>query len=178
MNLLASISYDNINYALKVASSEISFFEAKPVSGRNIMREIKESLKKDYFAPFEREDIFILSQKLCELCDNSIFLLNASNESKIFADKNTLSLCESLRIISGLTANIFSTLQKYPKQGDLKPFFNKIDTEYNRIRNSVSKLSDKETAGFNSSFLHYIEICAQNCNDLATLTQYILIKNS
>ena len=112
MNQLALICNDNICLALKIVSSEISSPEEKPVSGRNIMAEIKESLEKDYFAPIEREDTFILCQKLCEMSENSFLLYNESKKVNVFYLPNNFHvLCGSLQSVSKTTAEVFAQLK-------------------------------------------------------------------
>lgn len=172
MNLLASICKSNTDYALKISKKQITTYEAKPVSGRIILSEICECLEKDYFAPFEREDIFILSKKLYELSENTFLFCNTANEMSSFSKNNTVS--EKLQSMSDTNAVIFSNLCKYPKQGDMKPFSGKIYTDYISIKKYIYQHSEKQ---FNP-FLRQTEICADNYNDIITKLQYILIKNS
>ena len=165
----SSICCDNIETALKHMSSEHSAVKKNPVTGNNIIQEIRSSLEKDFFAPFEREDIFILSAKLNELSENTKMLSLHSSSIDIFDLK---ALTECLREIVNSIRIIIIMLAKYPKHGDLTDYFSNCEALLSDFRKLATN-QDKY-----NPMLQITEDCAENCKEIILLIQYTLIKNS
>lgn len=179
INTLAKICNDNILYACKIISNDNLAFDKNTANGKNIMKEIKSNLEKDYFAPFEREDIFMLCAKLNELSENSQFLCQYASDADMFGfPSNIVALAECLKSIMFSMTNTFDRLLKYPKQGDLTPLFEKTETllsDYKKLLYSCLKRAKNDSY---NSIIHITEECARNCSEITQLIQYTLIKNS
>lgn len=179
IKLLASICNSNISDAKKIISSEKLTSDSKPDTAKNILYDIRNNLEKDYFAPFEREDIFMLSEKLCELSKNSHLLCIYASEADFFGFPATIvSLTECLKNISNSVLCIFEQLTKYPKQGDLKPVFENAESLQYDFRKLLYDCMKRIRNDGYHHILHLTEKCADNCKEIVQLTQYTLIKNS
>lgn len=179
INMLASICNDNIFYAQKIISSELSVSEAKPVTGKIIMDEIKSSLAKDYFAPFEREDIFIICEKFNELSENSHLLCICANKTDTFGfPSEIVTLTDCLKKISESITKMLSELLKYPKQGDLTHLFNKTESLIADFKKQLYSCLKRTQNDSYNNIIRITAECADNCKEITTLIQYTLIKNS
>ena len=168
LNQLTEICCDNIATAQKIISSTSSASDKNPSTGNKIFREIKTSLEKDFFAPFEREDIFILSAKLNELSENTHLLCLNANITDIFFQ----TTIECLQNITALIRTIIIKLAKYPKQDNLYDYFSNAE----KLLHDYSK--NCRFAANNNPLIQISADCALICKEIIFLIQYILIKNS
>lgn len=176
---LASICCDNVSIAQRIISSEHSAFEKNAVTGKNIMQEIKLSLEKDFFAPFEREDIFIVGTKLNELSESTKILSIILKQTDVFSiTSDSEALVECLKNITENVLNIVIQLSKYPKQGDMTDYFNKTEILIYNFRKKFFGCFDKDKKSLFNALLQIIKECADKCKEINTLIQYTLIKNS
>lgn len=176
--LLTSICSRNITHAKQIISSGNFNSKNETETGLNILKEIKTNLEKDYFAPFEREDIFLLSTKLNEMSANSQTLCTFAQDSDIFGfPSNIISLVDCLKSITESVESIFSQLKKYPKQGNLSVILEKTESLHTDFRNQIYN-NLKRTKNDTYNILNIIEKCEENCMEIIQLIQYTLIKNS
>ena len=179
LSQLSSICSDNISITQKIMYSEYTELKKNAVTGKNIMQEIKTSLSKDFFAPFDREDIFIISEILYELSENSQLLCIYSKESDLFSVTSDLrSLIECLKNITESISAIITQLSKFPKQGDLTVYFSKTEILLYDFKKYFLVSSGKEKNKYPDALLQIAKECAQNCKEIIELIQYTLIKNS
>ena len=173
LNQLTEICCNNIATAKKIISSAHSVSDNNQSTGNKIFREIKASLEKDFFAPFEREDIFILSAKLNELSENTKLLCIHSNKIDIFSVTSDLkAMTGCLRDIVDNIRTIIIMLAKYPKHSDLTDYFRKCEALLTDFR-ILAVNKDKH-----NPLIQITEDCAENCKEIILLIQYTLIKNS
>lgn len=179
LSQLASICCDNVSIAQKIVSSEKSAFEKNAVTGKNIILEIKTSLAKDFFAPFEREDIFIVCEKLNELSENSQILCIYSKKCDVFSMPSEIkALIECMKNITESISTVFIQLLKYPKQGDLSDYFRKTEMLLYNFRKKFFDYSEQEKNKHFNTLLQITKECAEKCQEITILIQYTLIKNS
>lgn len=176
MKQLTTICCDNISIAQKIISSEHSATEKNAVTGKNIFQRIRICLEKDFFTPFEREDIFIISSKLSELSENTQLLCVYSEQTDVFSITSDLrTLIECLNNIAALIFTIITRLSEYPKQGDLTVFFNKTEQYQYDFQKKFFNCSAHTK---NNALFLLADECAKNCKEITVLIQYTLIKNS
>lgn len=179
INLLTSICNDNIFYALKIISSEQFTFDKKAVTGKNIIAEIKSSLEKDYFTPFEREDIYMICEKLNELSENTYFLYTYASDNNIFGfPGNIVSLTECLKNTAKVIHVIFLSLSKNQKKPDLKEHIAKAEETQKVLKKLLHDCLKRSQGDTYNLIIHNIEKCAENCKEIIQLIQYTLFKNS
>lgn len=179
INLLASICNDNIFYVQKIISSEQFLFEKNVVTGKNIIPEIKSSLEKDYFAPFEREDIYIICEKLNELSENTYFLYNYVSDNNIFGfPGNIIALVENLKKTAESILVIFTILSRNQKKSDLKDHIDKAEDVQKELKKQFYDCLKRSQGDIYNLIIHIIEKCAENCKEIIQLIHYTLFKNS
>ena len=179
LDLLSSICCNNISYSNIIIASEKLVSTNETETGAGIIKEIKTCLEKDYFAPFEREDIFLLSIKLNELSVNSRTLCICAQDSDFFGfPSNIISLASYLKNIADLMKTIFTRLKKYPKQDNLSVIFEKTELLHTDFSNQIYYCLKQSKNNTYNTILHLIEKCEETCMEIIHLIQYTLLKNS
>lgn len=147
-----------------------SYYDEQP--SRKTLKKIEESVKKDYFTPFEREDILMLALLLSDLADETYDLLCFSSGI------NTGSAATLPSFLSDAVNNIkdlIISLSKFPKTNDFTSFFEKwekISSDFGKAVLSAYKSSSQNI------FINKIIGCMDHCRRIMNYTQYAIIKNS
>ena len=177
--LLAKICNDNISYTHKIITSQQNTSEYTIHTGNDIMNEVKINLEKDYFAPFEREDIFLLCEKLNVLTKNSYFLCMNLSDNRFFGfPGNIISQIESLMKVSEAIHDIFIRLSKSQKKTDLNVHISKAESKQEELIKRIYDSINKSQKADYFSIIHLIEKCADSSKEIIQLIQYTLLKNS
>ncbi len=177
--LLAKICNENIFYTDKIINSQQIISDFTIHTGKDIMNEVKSSLEKDYFAPFEREDIFILGETLNKLSENTFFLYSAILDSNFFGfPGNIVSQIECLLKISEAIYDIFINLSKSQNKADLNVHIAKAEYKQEELKKQEFNCIKKSQQPDYINIIHYIEKCLDSTNEIIQLIQYTLLKNS
>lgn len=177
--LLAKICNDNISYAHRIITLQQIASDYTIHTGKDIMYEVKTNLEKDYFAPFEREDIFMLGEKLNELSQNTSFLCMNLSDNRFFVfPGNIVSQFECLMKISEAIHDIFIRLSKSQKKTALNIHISKAECKQEELTKQVYDSINRSQKTDYIGIIHYIEKCADSTNEIIQLIQYTLLKNS
>jgi len=177
--LLAKICNDNISYAHKIITSQQIISDYTVHTGKDIMNEVKANLEKDYFAPFEREDIFMLGEKLNELSENTFFLYtNVSHNNFFVFPGNFASLIECLMNASAAIYDIFINLSESQKSPGLNNLISKAEKKQKELKKRLYESFNQSQKTDYTGIFHHIEKCADSCKEIIQLIQYTLLKNS
>ncbi|MBO5935097.1 MAG: hypothetical protein J6Q94_06375 [Clostridia bacterium] len=170
---ISKICNENFSYVYKILASQEIPPEKIFLKSKDIVIEINECLEKDYFTPFEREDIFIISKKLDILNDYLYLLFIFLSENNFFSfTKNTINQIEHLSDLSTIIHEIFISLSVSQKNNLSKHIADAEIIHQNLIRQIYSENSK------NAPVYHYIEKCTDTSNEIIQLIQYTLLKNS
>ena len=168
MTLLASYA---VGYTEKCKNG--SFFTCSDEhTERRIPDKIRDSLKKDYFTPFEREDILMITLLLSELADETYDLLCcALSVNTQGATALTSFLYDAVKHIK----EFILSLSGFPKTNDFSVFFEKwngILTEFRK-----AELTAIGTVSQNM-LINRISDCMRCCRRIMNYAGYSIIKNS
>lgn len=179
MKLLISFSVSDISTAKELISSEVLSFKENSNDAENIFNEIKTNLAKDYFTPFEREDIFIISLRLRDLYSNINLLCKYSAQSEFFGFPSYIVyLAEKLSAVVNSLSDIMNKLTEYPKQDDLQSYFTQTETLISELQKIYIDCLYRTKNNEYNHILYTAGRCKDICNETVQLLQYILIKNS
>lgn len=176
--ILSKICRDNISYAHKIMTSQQVESDYTIHTGKEIMKEVALNLEKDYFAPFEREDIFMLCETLNELSKTTYFLcMNLSDNNFFNFPGNMTTLAESLLKASESIQDIFINLSKSQKKTDLNTYISKAENNQEELTKLTYKYHMTLKTEYFGTF-HIMEKCADSTDKIIQLIQYTLFKNS
>lgn len=175
---IAKICNNNLLYSHKIITSQQFPDEKVFQKSKDATDKIKENLDKDYFTPFEREDIFAISRKLDMLNEYIYFICKFLCDNKIFSFSDILIQQISCLIeISDIIHGIFITLSETQK-ADLNLYISKAEKRHEKLMlNIYNSINNSEYLNY-GTILHYIEKCAATSNEIIQLIQYTLLKNS
>lgn len=175
---LSKICNDNFSYVYKILTSQQFPAEKMFQKSKNIITEIKENLNKDYFTPFEREDIFIISRKLHNLNEYSYFIFKFLSDNRFFSSpKNIIQQIGYLIKITETIHEIFINLSATQK-ADSSLYITEAETvQEELIHHIYDSINNDKTLNY-GTILHYIENCADTANEIIQMIQYTLLKNS
>ncbi len=179
MKLLISVCVSDITTAKDLISSEVLSFKDNSKDVENIFNEIKTNLAKDYFTPFEREDILIISIKLKDLYSDINLLCKYSAQSDFFGFPSFIvSLAEKLTEAVNSLSDIINKLSEYPKQGEMQSHFTNTETLLSQLQKTHIDCLYRTKNNEYNHILYTAGRCSDICNETVQLLQYILIKNS
>ncbi len=187
-------------YSLKaseVLSDFLVFCEMSDIFGiRSSMQELKNlslsqskeilsSLTEDFLPPFDREDIFLLSDGILKVtetfCDAFQFIYTYNNTEF----KGTAKFARIASECCFTMHSAVSGLKNCKKRGGQKSFFEEItalkaksDEEYFRALSGIySETADARKAFFTANVYNSIRKCCDTCIDTVILIETAVMKN-
>ncbi len=187
INGLIGLSADMIRDFSKKNADNILFNHSPSPKGDEILAEIEQALKKDYFTPIEREDIFMLAALGNELFHETDKLLCLESEI-VITEFSTEIITLSSFLLDGIKniTEIITAFSKFPKTGDLTPNFEnhqKICDKFKNGANALISSSVKKNTTYLAVFsVHVIteqlDKCVSCCKKIIDYARYTAIKNS
>lgn len=175
---IADCADDNISAAVKTITSDFPD-KRKSVSVSQLRQKIYEGIEKDYFTPLEREDIYMICNRLCELADNTALLLDKVKDCDIFKiSSDATKITHLLKSITECLLAIASELEKYPRCVVLNDLFLKHDALLLEFKKLLQGIFAQYNDAINQTIINLAVLCARNCKEAADTIQYSIIKNS